>query len=381
MPRFIHTADWQIGRQYSQFDPDDAQALAEARIDAVQRIAALAAEHRVDAVLVAGDVFDAQTVSERTIRRLFNATRGFSGPWIMIPGNHDAALGESVWTVAQRLGAVPAQVRLSLQPEAVDDFHAQGFVVLTAPLTQRHTYNDLTIWFEQHDSAPHLVRIGLAHGSVQGVLAEGIDASNPIAADSAARGRLDYLALGDWHGCKRIDARCWYSGTPEADRFKGNDPGFALLVELAQAGAEPVVTPLPVGHYRWLQDSVTLALSSDLDALIERLQGVKAHDVLRLAVEGETDLAGRERLQSAIGQAQARGRSVRVTLDALRLAPTTDDLAALHADGYLADVIHELQQRQQQRGDEGAETAAQALALLAGVLREQQGAVISKTSA
>ena len=79
--------------------------LAEARLAAVETIARLALEHKVDAVLVAGDVFDAQTVADRTIRKLFNALRGFPGPWIMIPGNHDAALTESVWTRASRLGA------------------------------------------------------------------------------------------------------------------------------------------------------------------------------------------------------------------------------------------------------------------------------------
>ena len=103
MPRFLHTADWQIGRQYSQFSPDDAVALASARLEVVETIARLATEHKVDATLVAGDVFDAQTVAERTIRKLFNAMQGFSGPWIMIPGNHDAALTESVWTQAKRL--------------------------------------------------------------------------------------------------------------------------------------------------------------------------------------------------------------------------------------------------------------------------------------
>ena len=40
MPRFLHTADWQIGRQYGQFPPDDAIPLAEARFKAVERIAA-----------------------------------------------------------------------------------------------------------------------------------------------------------------------------------------------------------------------------------------------------------------------------------------------------------------------------------------------------
>lgn len=92
MLRLLHTADWQIGRQYGQFDADEAALLAEARIAAVERLAALATEQRVDLVLVAGDVFDAQGIADKTVLRLFNATRAHAGPWVMIPGNHDAAL-------------------------------------------------------------------------------------------------------------------------------------------------------------------------------------------------------------------------------------------------------------------------------------------------
>jgi len=73
MPRFLHTADWQIGRLYASLPPENALPLAEARIACVERLAGLAAREAVDAVLVAGDVFDAQNVAERTVRRLFNA--------------------------------------------------------------------------------------------------------------------------------------------------------------------------------------------------------------------------------------------------------------------------------------------------------------------
>ena len=110
MISFLHTADWQIGRVFSQFEPDDAAALFEARFKAVERLAALASERNVDAVLVAGDVFDAQTIADKTVRRLFNALQGFAGPWLLLPGNHDAALSESIWTRAHRMHAIPANV-------------------------------------------------------------------------------------------------------------------------------------------------------------------------------------------------------------------------------------------------------------------------------
>jgi DNA repair exonuclease SbcCD nuclease subunit len=364
LPRFLHTADWQIGRQYGSLHPDNAVPLAEARFAVVERLARLATEQQVDAVLVAGDVFDAQTVSDRTIRRLFNALAGFAGPWILIPGNHDAALAESVWTRALRLGAVPGNAHLALEP-GVLSFPELGFAALSAPLTQRHTYADLTAWFDAAQTPPGLLRIGLAHGSVQGVLAEDIDSANPIAPDRAERARLDYLALGDWHGCKCINPRTWYSGTPEPDRFKANDAGLALLVELAGEGAEPQVTPVATGQFRWQQLAATLQVGTDLDELLARLAALGAGDVVDLQLQGQIDLAGQQRLQAAIGRAEAQARHLSVDLGQLRLHPTDEDIASLQADGYLGELIAELRQA---RSGEQAQLAQDALAILTAAL-------------
>ena len=374
MPRFLHTADWQIGRQYSQFPPDDGVPLAEARLEAVGTIARLATDHAVDAVLVAGDVFDAQAVSERTIRRLFAQLAGFAGPWLMIPGNHDAALAESVWTCARRIGAVPPNVHLALEP-GVLDFAALGFVALAAPLTQRHTYNDLTEWFDTATTPPGLLRIGLAHGCVQGQLAEDIDSPNPIGADRARQSRLDYLALGDWHGCRRMDERTWYSGTPEPDRFRDNDPGHVLLVEIDAPGALPVVTRVATGRYCWRTLEAPLSVASDVEQLAATLAAARPSDVLSLQVAGEVDLPGLVRLREAIGLAEAGVRHLQQDLSALRLVPTAEDIAGLDADGYLGELIAELRDAQSQRTDpEAAQVASHALTLLATFLLEGRGA-------
>ena len=123
-------------------------------------------------------MFDLQTVSDRTIRKLFNAMAGFTGTWVLISGNHDAALAESVWTRAQRLGVVPSNVILAMQPQPV--LLHQARLPCCPPLTQRHTYGDTTAWFDLADTPDAYVRVGLAHGSVQGILADDIDSANPL---------------------------------------------------------------------------------------------------------------------------------------------------------------------------------------------------------
>jgi DNA repair exonuclease SbcCD nuclease subunit len=366
MLRFLHTADWQIGRLPSQFDPVDATALFEARFTAVTRLATLAREQRADAVLVAGDVFDTQGVSDNTIRRLFNAMAGYDGPWLLLPGNHDAALSESVWTRARRDAIVPPQVRLCLRPEPVE---IEGrMVVLPAPLTQRHSLSDLTEWFAAAETPSGLPRIGLAHGAVQGILAEDIDSANPIAQDRAARARLDYLALGDWHGTKQIDARTWYAGTPEPDRFKDNDPGNALVVTIDGPGAPPVVERHRIAAFVWRSLAPTIAIPSDIDAVLASLRALSEADVVDLRLAGSCTLADRKRLAAGIADARARARAFALDDTGLRMAPTDDDIAALRADGYVADVLQDLRRRLESGDDPTARAALTTLADMIGSL-------------
>lgn len=377
MPRFLHTADWQIGRQYARFEQDDGLALAEARFTAVETLAALAADEQVDAVLVAGDIFDAQTLSERTLHRTFQALSAYSGPWLMLPGNHDAALAESVWARAARIGAIPANVHLLASPEPfiLADIST---AILPAPLTQRQTYQDLTAWFDRAETPEQVLRLGLAHGSVTGQLAESIDSPNPIAAERATSARLDYLALGDWHGCKQIDARTWYSGTPEADRFRNNAAGQALLVSLEAPGVAPKVTPVEVGKHGWYQWQRALSVASDVDELIAELKALAPRSVLDLTLQGQLDLASFQRLERALGLAAGRQRSLQVHQAELTLTPTAEDIAALQADGYVGSVIDDLQRRQQSAAD--SEVANEALAILAGLLLDQTPVSASQES-
>ena len=95
-------------------------------------------------------------------------------------------------------------------------------VVLPAPKRRKRDVTDLTDWFNTAISDDRFIWIGLAHGSVPERLPEPSEAANPIALNRAERARLDYLALGDWHGYLKVGERTWYSRTPEPDRFPTN---------------------------------------------------------------------------------------------------------------------------------------------------------------
>ncbi len=186
----------------------------------------------------------------------------------------------------------------------------------------------------------------------------------------AQRARLDYLALGDWHGLREVDARTWYSGTPEPERFKDNGAGHVLIADLAGPGEKPVVTPHPIGQFLWQSWRAHFAVSSDLEALLQRLAQVAPNLVLELVLSGELDLEGDQRLQQALSIAQGQCRSLQCDRGSLQLVPTDDDIAALHVDGYVGEVMAQLRAQQAGPSAEQARVARDALAIMASLLRD-----------
>jgi len=75
MIRFLHTADWQIGKPFGGYSDDKRGELRAERFRAVERLAALANGREAAFVLVAGDAFDANTVSDREIQRTLMEVR------------------------------------------------------------------------------------------------------------------------------------------------------------------------------------------------------------------------------------------------------------------------------------------------------------------
>ncbi len=368
---FIHSADWQIGKPFANIPGDPGAALRSQRIDTVKAIAEEAQKRQVDAVLVAGDVFDDNAVSNDTLRRTINAMAPYKGPWVLLPGNHDAGLTQSAWSRLRKLEVVPENILLADNPEPIE--LCQGrLVVLPAPLQRRHEVRDITDWYDDFKTEPGVFRVGLAHGSITERLPEEATLNNAIANDRAESAKLDYLALGDWHGTLEVAARTWYAGTPEPDRFKANEPGNILSVTLKKVGAAPEIEKIPVGRYRWEQEGFEIMSEQDLPLLDQKLSALEESEriLMRLKLEGAVDLATRQRLDDLLENWKARFHFLDVDDDAVIAEPSEDDIAELGATGFIRNAIDELVSIGNNPNHSDHEAAGMALQIL---YREQKG--------
>lgn len=308
VPRILHTADWQIGKPYRWIDDGQKQArLQQERVEVVGRIAEIVRQEAVDAVLVAGDLFDSSTVPTATVMEVLEVVGSMSCPVLVIPGNHDHGGVGGIWRredLQRQMEDRAANLQLLLASEPV---LVAGITVLPCPLLRQHESRNPLLWLEQLDWQtldPSAPRVVLAHGSVQGF--GGDDSVNRLALDRLPSDELDYVALGDWHGLMSVDRQAWYPGTPEPDRFpNGPDDqrSQVLLVDLDR-GLPAEVKPHPTGRFQWHRITMTLNGDGDLARLEQRLSDCigrrVGRDLLRLELNGQLGWSAHQALQDRL---------------------------------------------------------------------------------
>ena len=342
--RILHTADWQIGKPFLRFG-EKADALRAARLDAVERLGDLAVAENVAHILVAGDVFDSETPTNVTLRGPLERMHRFARvTWHLLPGNHDPHRPCGLWERVRKLG-VPPNVCLHLGPEpvALDD-HC---FLLPAPLTGKAETRDLTARMNEMATPEGAIRIGLAHGAIAQFGAGEGEAKNPIDPARAERAGLDYLALGDWHRTQPVNARTWYAGTPEPDRYNSQAVGTALLVTIPRAGAIPQVEPRCVGTYHWRSEGIALTEPDQLttpEAALPATAEPVSKLVLALAISGAVSITARRMLDQWLERLQALVFHLDADID-LRIRPDRDDLETIDFDGVLRRAAETLKQQ------------------------------------
>ncbi|MEO1656202.1 MAG: DNA repair exonuclease [Pseudomonadota bacterium] len=337
--RFLHTADWQLGKPFAGFEPDLSASLRDARLAMIDRIAGVARDAAAVHVLVAGDVWDQAMPSDRVLLQPIDRMAAAEDLiWWLLPGNHDPAGPESLW---QRLAARGLPVNVRAAVDAAPVAMTEDIYLLPAPWTSKRPGRDLTASFDTMETPAGAKRIGLAHGGVQGFGSDP-DASFPIAADRADLAGLTYLALGDWHGTKRAGPRAWYPGTPEPDRFRNNDAGAVLLV---QEGHEDEPQRIPTQTFAWEMHSLAMERTLDPNDAVAPIatSDWPAHQrLLQIELSGRVSLEQRRALDLVRQDLSARLAHLDWRDDGLEIAVADDQSLNEHADPVIAETARRL---------------------------------------
>lgn len=369
--KFIHTADWQLGKPYANVgEVDKRSRLQHERVAVIERIGVAAREHGARFVLVAGDLFDSPTATKSTVSAACHAIRALDLPVYAIPGNHDHGAPGSLWTqefFIRECSALAPNFRALLKPEPVE---LDDVILLPCPLLRRHDARDPTEWLRSISELGGRFggrpRVVIAHGSVQNFASAGDDddvgdAANQIDLERLPPSEIDYVALGDWHGMKPVGQKAWYSGTPEIDRFpKGEDnrPGFVLAVT-ASRNEVPHVESVPTAKIGWYRETQAFADDASIAPFEERLNALLGAEVgqavLQLELYGSLGIDAMTRLEHSIEAWIARLLHVRIE-NRVVVAPTPAEIEAMTirtSDPLIASVATKLVAMCEQAGEPG----------------------------
>lgn len=242
--KFIHTADWHLGRLFHQIHLTDDQA------HVLDQLVALAAAERPDVILVAGDLYDravpppeAVALLDRTWQKL---ALELAIPVVAIPGNHDSAtrIGYGAALLARAGLHLVADFDAATHPVTIAgvDIFALPFA---EPAEVRAWSGDASV--RDHASALRVCiermrpnfsarpRLLVAHAFVAGASRES-ESERPLSVGGAgtvpadAFGDFAYVALGHLHAPQLVSPVCRYAGSPLKYSFSEADDDKSVVL-------------------------------------------------------------------------------------------------------------------------------------------------------
>ncbi len=310
--RFLHTADLHLDsplRSLALKDSELAGLIGNASRSVFESIVGICLEERLDALLIAGDLFDGTLRSVKTAAYLSRQFRRLDEAGIsvyMIRGNHDAEAS----AVTKQLDLPPSvhvfsgkggMVRLDDKGVAI---HGISFAKKTMPETSLPKFKS---------PADGLINIGLMHTSIGG--SEGHDVYAPVSLAALAAHGFDYWALGHIHKRKVHHENPFIvmPGIPQGRDTGEAGPKSVTLVTADENGIriEERLTALAefsavTIDVRGLKD-IEAVRTAIRDAIRTQSEATQSeHAVLRMTLTGQTPLAWRIRRDAELLAEEAR---------------------------------------------------------------------------
>ena len=382
---FIHSSDFQLGMTRWFLSPSAQSRFDDDREEAVVRLGELATETGAEFIVVAGDVFEHNSLTTSTLLRSKEVLKNLPVPVYLLPGNHDPLVADSIFSRTEGIEGV------HVLGDSVPVTVREGVELVGAPLLTKHASEDLCAK-AIHDLEPtEAVRVLVGHGQAEGFGTEDTDALIDIACLNAAasRGVIDYVALGDTHSTAPLSSsgRVWFSGAPEVTDFHDRrenveggevNSGKALVVGVdkrSAADSEVSVDERTVGEWTFDALHFEVSDSSDVKDLLDQLEAYpeKSRTVVKYSIAGTLGLEATRELEEGLAAKENVFGALyeRERLMDLHLEPSDEELTDLPLSGYARDAMSTLLEMASVPTDpEGAASARDAVNLLFRLSKE-----------
>jgi len=353
--RFVHAADIHLDsplRSLALRDAELADLIGNATRRAFANLVELCLNEQVDALLLAGDLYDGEQTSMKTARFLAGEIGRLHEAGIqvfIIRGNHDAlsritkelTFPESVKVFGGRADVVPVE-----RPGLAVAVHGLSFAQPKAPDSLLPRYRP---------PLPDMANIALMHTSLDG--APGHDDYAPCKAAELHAAGFDYWALGHIHKRSVPEGRrrVVMPGMPQGRDIGESGPKSVTLVTIADdrsitieerltSVAQFETVPINLGgieDWRDMLDQITVGLQRMRESVAAE------HLVARLQLMGRTPLAWRIRgdrdllWNEAVNQASGVGKTWIEKIDIACQVPEAGPAAELDPVAELQRLIAE----------------------------------------
>jgi DNA repair exonuclease SbcCD nuclease subunit len=338
--RLLQLSDLHLGAPFAWLPTEPRATRRREQRQALEAAIEAAIERSACAILVPGDLFDAEGVDAETMAFAVYAFRRAGCPPVFIaPGNHDPSTSSSpYWNdrlLAARGWSWPAHVHVFREPAwSKVDLHTapltiwgRGFVSSAPTFARPLEASGLPAPAALDASRAH---VALFHGSREDACPPGQKITAPFSGAELLASPFAYAAAGHYHQPSRIDApgdagvRLAYAGSTIALNATETGAHGALEVTLDTDARRAGVQPIPMDGRRVHALEVDVTGAASRDAIDYRIA-----DALRTAGVTERDLV-RAKLIGRIVHGvryEAPGPELAAQVFALRL-----DLRELHPD-------------------------------------------------
>lgn len=288
--KIFHTADLHLGMRFAGY-PEIQNELINARYETLEKMVAIANKEECDLFVIAGDLFDRVTVKAKEISRAVKILNEFNGELVIVlPGNHDYYTSDSsLWENFSQLAG--DRILVLKEPKIYDlsNYHLDA-VVFSCPCSSKHSAENMLGWIKNNSINSDLLKIGIAHGSLEGVSPDFDKTYYPMTNKELEAIGLDLWLLGHTHlpWPERPDgkSRVFIPGTPEPDGFDCKHEGSAYIIKI-DSPSKRKVQRIITGKYRFLIKQIMLHNEDSIKRMEdEYCKEEYQNTILRLILKG-----------------------------------------------------------------------------------------------